>query len=57
MSGIVIKDSQVIEECILFGFPSNSDVMKVPNRYILYAKYDIYIKIDLIITLLTSLPA
>ncbi len=25
LSGILIKDSQVIEECILFGFPSNSD--------------------------------
>ncbi len=36
LSGIVIRNSQVIEECILFGFPSNSDVMQVFNFCILY---------------------
>ncbi len=44
LSGIVIRNSQVIEECILFGFPSNSDVMQVLNFCILYAKYYIYIQ-------------
>ncbi len=42
--GIVIRNSQVIEECILFGFPSNSDVMQVLNFCILYAKYYIHIE-------------
>ncbi len=40
---IVIRNSQLIEECILFGFPSNSDVMQVLNFCILYTKYYIYI--------------
>ncbi len=44
LSGIVIRNSQVIEECILFGFPSNSDVMQLLNFCILYAKYYIYIQ-------------
>ncbi len=44
LSGIVIRNSQVIEECILFGFPSNSDVMQVLNVCILYAKYYINIQ-------------
>ncbi len=44
LSGILIKDRQVIEECILFGFPSDSDIMQVPNFCILYAKYYIYIQ-------------
>ncbi len=44
LSGIVIKDSQVIEECILFGFPPNSDVMQVLDFCILYVKYYIYIQ-------------
>ncbi len=44
LSGIVIRNNQVIEECILFGFPSNSDVMQVLNICILYAKYYIYIQ-------------
>ncbi len=30
---------QVIKECILFGFPSNSNIMQVLNFCILYAKY------------------
>ncbi len=44
LSGIVIRNSQVIEECILFGFPCNSDVMQVLNFCILCAKYYIYIQ-------------
>ncbi len=44
LSGIVIRNSQVIEEYILFGFPSNSDVMQVLNVCILYAKYYIHIQ-------------
>ncbi len=44
LSCILIKDSQVIEECILFGFTSNSDTMQVLNFCILYAKYYIYIQ-------------
>ncbi len=42
LSGIDIRDSQVIEECILFGFPLNNDVMHVLNFRTLYAKYYIY---------------
>ncbi len=44
LSGIVIRNSQVIEECILFGFLSTSDVIQVLNYCILYAKYYIYIQ-------------
>ncbi len=44
LSGIGIRKSQAIEECILFGFLSNSDVMQVLNFCILYAKYYIYIQ-------------
>ncbi len=44
LSGIVIIISQVIEECLLFGFRSNSDVMQVLNFCILQAKYYIYIQ-------------
>ncbi len=39
-----IRNSQVIEECILFGFPPNSDVMQVLNFCMLYAKYYIYVQ-------------
>ncbi len=42
--GIDIKDTQVIEECILFGFSFYNDVMYVLNFCILYAKYYIYIQ-------------
>ncbi len=45
LSGIVIRNSQAIEECILFGFPSNIDVMQVLNFCILYAKYYIYMQL------------
>ncbi len=41
---ILVRNSQVIEQCILFDFPSNSDVMQVLNLCILYAKYYIYIQ-------------
>ncbi len=44
LSGIDIRDSQVIEECILFGFPLNNDVMHVLKFCILYANYYIYIQ-------------
>ncbi len=42
--GVDIRDSQVIEECIIFGFPFNNDVMHVLNLCVLYAKYYIYIQ-------------
>ncbi len=44
LSGIVIRNNQVIEQYVLFGFPSNSDVMQVLKFCILYAKYYIYIQ-------------
>ncbi len=44
LSGIDIRDSQVIEECMLFGFPLNNDVMHALNICTLYAKYYIYIQ-------------
>ncbi len=44
LSGVDIRDIQVIEECILFGFPLNNDVMHLLNFCILYAKYYIYIQ-------------
>ncbi len=44
LSGIVIRNSQIIEEYILFCFPSNSDVMQVLNFCIRNAKYYIYIQ-------------
>ncbi len=43
LSGILIRDSHVIEECILF-FPLNSDTMQLLNICILYAKYYIDIQ-------------
>ncbi len=42
--GKSIWDSQVIEECILFGFPLNNYVIHVLNFWNLYAKYYIYIQ-------------
>ncbi len=56
LSGIVIRNSEVIEECILFGFPSNSDVMQVQLLYII-CKILYLSNIYLIITHLTSIPA
>ncbi len=44
VSGIDIRDSKVIEGCILFGFPLNNDVMHVLNFCTLYAKYYIDIQ-------------
>ncbi len=42
--GIDIRDSQLIEEYILFGFSFNNKVMHVLNLCILYAKYYINIQ-------------
>ncbi len=53
--GIVIRNSQVIEDCILFGLPSNSDVMQVLNLCILYANIISISNIYLIITHVTSI--
>ncbi len=36
--------SDDIEECVLFGFPGNSNAILTLNFCILYAKYYIYIK-------------
>ncbi len=44
LSVIDIRDCQVIEKCILFGFPLNNGVMHVLNFCTLYAKYYIYIQ-------------
>ncbi len=44
LNSILIKDSQITEECILFGFPYNRDTMHTLNFCILYAKYYIYIQ-------------
>ncbi len=40
----VPRDNQVIEECILFGFTLNDDIMYVLNFCTLYAKYYIYVQ-------------
>ncbi len=42
-SGIDIKDSPVLDECIIFGFPNNTDAMQALNIYTIYVKYYIYI--------------
>ncbi len=39
-----IKDELEIEECILFGFPSEIDIINVLNFIALHAKYYIYIQ-------------
>ncbi len=39
ISGIKIKNSSVLNECIIFGFPGDSDVIEVLNYCVLYAKY------------------
>ncbi len=41
--GIKIKNNPVIEECIMFGFPLNTEAMQVLNYCIRYTKYYIYI--------------
>ncbi len=44
ISGFEIQlDNNVIEGCILFGFPHKSDIIMVLNYCILYSKYYIYI--------------
>ncbi len=43
LSSILIKDSQVIEEYILFGFPSNSDTMQVLNFLFNNNTLDLYV--------------
>ena len=44
ISGIKIENSSVLSECIIFGFPNDSDVIQVLNYCVLYAKYYIYIQ-------------
>ncbi len=48
ISGIEIKNSSILHECILFGFPNSNPEKKekihVFNYCILYTKYYIYIK-------------
>ncbi len=48
--------SQVIEECILFGIPSNSDTMQVLN-FVIYMQNIIFIINAYLITHLTYMPA
>ncbi len=38
------KNSSVLNKCIIFGFPGDSDVIEVINYCVLYAKYYIYIQ-------------
>ncbi len=42
--GIDIKDSHVLDQSIIVGFPNNTDAMQVLNFCTIYAKYDIYIQ-------------
>ncbi len=45
LSGITIRDSQIKDECIIFGFPLKTDAMfQVLNFCILYTKYYTYIQ-------------
>ncbi len=44
MVGISQWHSPILEECIIFGFPSNSDAIQVLNCCLLYTKYYIYIQ-------------
>ncbi len=37
------KDNSVLNECIIFGFRHDLDVIEVLNYCVLYAKYYIYI--------------
>ena len=43
-SGIIINNETEIEECILFGYPGEEDIVKVLNYVIIQAKYYIYIQ-------------
>ncbi len=44
LSEIAIKNSPVLEECIIFECPLNTDAMQVLNFCILYTKYYICIQ-------------
>ncbi len=44
MSSITIRDSQIKDECIILGFPLNTDAIQVLNFCIFYTKYYIYIQ-------------
>ncbi len=44
ISGVDIKDSHVLDECIILGFPNNTDAIQVLNLCTIYAKYYIYIQ-------------
>ncbi len=44
MYGIAIKNSPILEGCIIFGFPSNNEAIQVLNVCLLYTKYYIYIQ-------------
>ncbi len=44
ISGILIKHSTVLTECIMFGFLTNKDEIFVINYCILHTKYYIYIQ-------------
>ncbi len=44
LSGIAIKNSSILEECIILGFPSNYDAIQVLNFCLLYTRYYIYIQ-------------
>ncbi len=44
LSGIAIKNSPILEERVIFGFPLNSDAIQVLHFYLLYTKYYIYIQ-------------
>ena len=43
-SGVSIQDESEIEECILFGFPTEIDIINVLNFIVLHAKYYVYIQ-------------
>ncbi len=44
ISGIDIKHSAVLDECIIFGFPNTIEAMQVLNICTIYAKYYKYIQ-------------
>ncbi len=44
LSEIAIKNSPVLEECIIFGCSLNTDAIQVLNFCIIYTKYIIYIQ-------------
>ncbi len=44
LSDIAIKNSPILEECIIFGFPLNSAAVQVLKFCLFYTKYYIYIQ-------------